>query len=352
MLLTVSGRWLYTNAAPVMPALQSYWLPIHVSVVGPGSGVFLVAGIASILFLLRTSPLGDPGDPANVDSRPARVVQRLPDAQTLDRIAYRTTVSRFRVRFWGNFRCDLGRRSLGQVLGLGCQGDRVFRGMGDLWPYLHARSTRGMASTDMDQLWAARRWATPAKCPDHCPAQALADPSKRSEWRRREWTPTTRAFRARRGKRQRPDPQPEIEMGVSVSPLGVSAFGQPSVAAGRIFRRLRYRLRLLPGYETGCVVSWCRAKATQCAPQWPSATPGARLIPLRRIFRRHAGDAYALDAASELCLDQASGGSFRTRVTARPPLRRPLVRSRLDFRRFFGIHARLSSALSAAASWR
>ena len=60
ILLTVSGRWLYTNAAPVMPALQSYWLPIHVSVVSLGSGVFLVAGIASILFLLRTSRLGDP----------------------------------------------------------------------------------------------------------------------------------------------------------------------------------------------------------------------------------------------------------------------------------------------------
>jgi len=41
ILLTVSGRWLYSHAAPVMPALQSYWLPIHVSVVslGPaGSG--------------------------------------------------------------------------------------------------------------------------------------------------------------------------------------------------------------------------------------------------------------------------------------------------------------------------
>ena len=30
ILLTVSGRWLYSHAAPVMPALQSYWLPIHV----------------------------------------------------------------------------------------------------------------------------------------------------------------------------------------------------------------------------------------------------------------------------------------------------------------------------------
>src|SRR5581483_3479270 len=55
ILLTVSGRWLYTNAAPVMPALQSYWLPIHVSVVSLGSGVFLVAGVTSILFLVKMS---------------------------------------------------------------------------------------------------------------------------------------------------------------------------------------------------------------------------------------------------------------------------------------------------------
>src|SRR6202012_3541144 len=100
ILLTVSGRWLYTNAAPVMPALQSYWLPIHVSVVSLGSGVFLVAGISSILFLLRTSRLGDPDNPdhpAKADSRLARMVQRLPDGQTLDRIAYRTTIFAFPV---------------------------------------------------------------------------------------------------------------------------------------------------------------------------------------------------------------------------------------------------------------
>ena len=60
VLLTVSGKWLYTHAAPVMPALQSYWLPIHVSVVSLGSGVFLVAGVASMLFLLKMSKYGAP----------------------------------------------------------------------------------------------------------------------------------------------------------------------------------------------------------------------------------------------------------------------------------------------------
>lgn len=97
ILLTVSGRWLYTNAAPVMPALQSYWLPIHVSVVSLGSGVFLVAGIASILFLLRTSRLGDAG----TDTAAARLVRRFPDAETLDRIAYRTTIFAFPVFGFG-----------------------------------------------------------------------------------------------------------------------------------------------------------------------------------------------------------------------------------------------------------
>src|ERR1700742_1981967 len=81
-LLTVSGRWLYTNAATVMLALQSYWLPIHVSVVSLGSGVFLVAGIASILFLVKMSPLGTPSE--DDKGVVTGIVQRLPDAQTLD----------------------------------------------------------------------------------------------------------------------------------------------------------------------------------------------------------------------------------------------------------------------------
>ncbi|MGV0624277.1 c-type cytochrome biogenesis protein CcsB [Mycolicibacter minnesotensis] len=97
ILLTVSGGWLYATAAPVMPALQSYWLPIHVSVVSIGSGVFLVAGVASVLYLLRSSRLGDPDTPGVL----ARLVRRLPDAQTLDRIAYRTTTFAFPVFGFG-----------------------------------------------------------------------------------------------------------------------------------------------------------------------------------------------------------------------------------------------------------
>ncbi|BAV43131.1 c-type cytochrome biogenesis protein CcsB [Mycobacterium ulcerans] len=143
ILLTVSGRWLYTNAAPVMPALQSYWLPIHVSVVSLGSGVFLVAGISSILFLLRTSRLGAP-DSQPAESTLGRLVQRLPDAQTLDRIAYRTTIFAFPVFGFGViFGAIWAEQAWGRYWGWDPKETVSFVAWVVYAAYLHARSTAG-----------------------------------------------------------------------------------------------------------------------------------------------------------------------------------------------------------------
>jgi cytochrome c-type biogenesis protein CcsB len=140
ILLTISGRWLYANAAPVMPALQSYWLPIHVSVVSLGSGVFLVAGIASILFLLRTSRLGEP----DAQGALARVVQRFPDAQTLDRIAYRTTIFAFPVFGFGViFGAIWAEQAWGRYWGWDPKETVSFVAWVVYAAYLHARSTAG-----------------------------------------------------------------------------------------------------------------------------------------------------------------------------------------------------------------
>jgi len=140
ILLTVSGRWLYTNAAPVMPALQSYWLPIHVSVVSLGSGVFLVAGVASILFLLKMSPLGAPDRRGTA----ARIIQRLPDAQTLDRIAYRTTVFAFPVFGFGViFGAIWAEEAWGRYWGWDPKETVSFIAWVVYAAYLHARSTAG-----------------------------------------------------------------------------------------------------------------------------------------------------------------------------------------------------------------
>ncbi|BBX34643.1 cytochrome C biogenesis protein CcsB [Mycolicibacterium mageritense DSM 44476 = CIP 104973] len=138
ILLTVSGRWLYTNAAPVMPALQSYWLPIHVSVVSLGSGVFLVAGVASILFLLKMSPLADR------DNAVGRMIQRLPDGRTLDRIAYRTTIFAFPVFGFGViFGAIWAEEAWGRYWGWDPKETVSFIAWVVYAAYLHARSTAG-----------------------------------------------------------------------------------------------------------------------------------------------------------------------------------------------------------------
>lgn len=140
ILLTVSGKWLYTNAAPVMPALQSYWLPIHVSVVSLGSGVFLVAGVASLLFLLKMSKYGEPGATGLL----ARVAAKLPDAQTLDRIAYRTTIFGFPVFGFGViFGAIWAEEAWGRYWGWDPKETVSFIAWVIYAAYLHARSTAG-----------------------------------------------------------------------------------------------------------------------------------------------------------------------------------------------------------------
>ncbi|MET8800352.1 c-type cytochrome biogenesis protein CcsB [Nocardia sp. NPDC004568] len=91
ILMFLAGTVLYTDAAPVVPALRSFWLPLHVTIVSLGSGVFLVSGVASLLFLYRLrQPEG--AESSNILGAIAR---RLPDARTLDRLAYRTTIIGF-----------------------------------------------------------------------------------------------------------------------------------------------------------------------------------------------------------------------------------------------------------------
>ena len=138
ILLTVSGKWLYTHAAPVMPALQSYWLPIHVSVVSLGSGVFLVAGVASLLFLLKMSPL------AEKNNGLGRIIEKLPDAQLLDRIAYRTTIFAFPVFGFGViFGAIWAEEAWGRYWGWDPKETVSFIAWVVYAAYLHARSTAG-----------------------------------------------------------------------------------------------------------------------------------------------------------------------------------------------------------------
>jgi cytochrome c-type biogenesis protein CcsB len=83
--LVLVGLFLYAEAGPLVAALRSSWLAIHVSTAIIGFGVFFVSGIASVLYLLRTRRQVAPGG----------IVSRLPSAASLDRVAHRTVVFGF-----------------------------------------------------------------------------------------------------------------------------------------------------------------------------------------------------------------------------------------------------------------
>lgn len=85
VLMFLGGVVLYTEAAPVQPALQSYWLVIHVFAIALGSGMLLVPGVVSVLYLVLHL----------LQARRPRLAGRLPSADVLDQVAYRTTVFAF-----------------------------------------------------------------------------------------------------------------------------------------------------------------------------------------------------------------------------------------------------------------
>lgn len=94
ILMFLGGTALYAVAAPVQPALQSYWVAIHVPTVIAASGLLLVPGVASCLYLVRTRYERDP-------RKFAKFAARLPTRDVLDRIAYRVTVFAFPLYTFG-----------------------------------------------------------------------------------------------------------------------------------------------------------------------------------------------------------------------------------------------------------
>jgi cytochrome c-type biogenesis protein CcsB len=85
--LGLAGTVLYTAAGPLVPALHSYWIKIHVAAAVTASGAFLLSGVLAVLYLLR----------ARYDERttagravrfPVSLGRALPPAPSLDRSAY------------------------------------------------------------------------------------------------------------------------------------------------------------------------------------------------------------------------------------------------------------------------
>ncbi|MBQ5703258.1 MAG: c-type cytochrome biogenesis protein CcsB [Peptococcaceae bacterium] len=82
-ILVVLGCWLVSidlTIEPVMPALRSYWLAVHVSAAVISYGAFAVSFAVSIAYLLKDK---------NGDKADSRLAQTLPSLKVLDEITYK-----------------------------------------------------------------------------------------------------------------------------------------------------------------------------------------------------------------------------------------------------------------------
>jgi cytochrome c-type biogenesis protein CcsB len=99
LVLGLAETVIYTPAGPLVPALQSYWLAIHVTAMTLATGVFFVAAVIGLayLFVDRHARRVAAGRPAGSDG----ILRRLPGPEVLDRLAYRTVVFGFPIWTFG-----------------------------------------------------------------------------------------------------------------------------------------------------------------------------------------------------------------------------------------------------------
>jgi cytochrome c-type biogenesis protein CcsB len=90
---------IYTPAGSLVPALNSYWLEIHVTAMIIASGLYIVGAVVTTLYLIadRTERRAQAGLP----SRAAGLMMHLPNTSVLDRLSYRSILFAFPVWTFG-----------------------------------------------------------------------------------------------------------------------------------------------------------------------------------------------------------------------------------------------------------
>ncbi len=90
---------IYTAAGPLVPALQSYWLSIHVTAMTLATGIFFVAAVLGVMYLVveryRARVAAGKAQPGN------GLLARIPSAAQLDKLTYRTVVFGFPIWTFG-----------------------------------------------------------------------------------------------------------------------------------------------------------------------------------------------------------------------------------------------------------
>ena len=144
LLMFLAGTVLYAKAGPLVPALRSYWLAIHVSAAIIATGIFMVSFVATVLYLVR-----ERWDRAVAAGRqpsrfPTTLGWRLPAADVLDRVAYRTVAFGFPIWTFGIIAGAIwAEAAWGRYWGWDPKETWAFIAWVIYAAYLHARATAG-----------------------------------------------------------------------------------------------------------------------------------------------------------------------------------------------------------------
>ena len=97
--LGLAETLIYTAVGQLVPALQSYWLDIHVTAMTLATGIFFVAALLGAIYLIvdryARRVAASRAEPGN------GIIRRLPTLEQLDRLTYRTIVFGFPIWTFG-----------------------------------------------------------------------------------------------------------------------------------------------------------------------------------------------------------------------------------------------------------
>src|SRR5215813_9513049 len=93
ILLGLAETVIYTPAGQLPPALQSYWLAIHVTSITLATGAFVVAALLAAVYLLADRHAKRAG--AGLPTRAGAIFRILPAPKVIDQLAYRTVLFGF-----------------------------------------------------------------------------------------------------------------------------------------------------------------------------------------------------------------------------------------------------------------
>jgi cytochrome c-type biogenesis protein CcsB len=143
LLMFLAGTVLYAKDAPLVPALQSYWLAIHVTAAAGSEGILITSAVFTVLFLIRQRYEAVSAQAGRLRF-PVTLGARLPAPETLDKVAYRTVAFAFPIYTFGVIAGAIwAEAAWGRYWGWDPKETWAFIAWVVYAAYLHARATAG-----------------------------------------------------------------------------------------------------------------------------------------------------------------------------------------------------------------